>query len=281
MLILLFIRIVLAILAFLLVAAATCHILPRLGARGRRLADQLTRAPGLDLLVTYFTALPLIAGPIAGTLYLGDGIFAALAGLIAAILAQILAVLVWARIHEMLHPSETRGPRIVNTLNAKVGPLRNHAAVWITALCVPIFWVIRLAQYVVYPPLTRLVRFPRYNDPDWINVSRHKFQGLVGHDLIWCLYCDWMTGVWSLGSEMLRNVESFWCPIRFRSDRKCENCRIDFPDVATTWVAADATMSDVTALLDDKLAHGNHAWHAHPTRLTVGDTDPTPGTEHA
>ena len=47
-----------------------------------------------------------------------------------------------------------------------------------------------------------------------------KVEGLVGHDRIWCLYCDWMTGVWSLGTEMLRNVESFWCPLRFSSDAK-------------------------------------------------------------
>ena len=50
-------------------------------------------------------------------------------------------------------------------------------------------------------------------------------------DLIWCLYCDWMTGVYAFGGEMLRNVESFWCPIRFYDGKKCENCKIDFPDI--------------------------------------------------
>jgi hypothetical protein len=103
----------------------------------------------------------------------------------------------------------------------------------------------RLGQYLVYPPLTWLVRLPKYNTAEWVNVSRHKFEGLVGHDLIWCLYCDWMTGVWSLGTEMLRNVESFWCPIRFRSDKKCENCTLDFPDLDNGWAPADGTMADV------------------------------------
>ena len=102
-----------------------------------------------------------------------------------------------------------------------------------------------------------------------MNVSRQKFSGLVGHDLIWCLYCDWMTGVWSLGSEMLRNVESFWCPIRFHSEKKCENCKIDFPDVDTTWIPASGTMQEVTELLDEKLTGGEHSWHGHPARLTI------------
>ena len=107
-----------------------------------------------------------------------------------------------------------RGPRIVTFLNALVGPWRNFLAVWVTALVVPVFWIIRVSELVVYPCLIRLIRFPRYRQAEWVNVSRHKFTNLVGHDLIWCLYCDWMTGVWSLGSEMLRNVESFWCPIQ-------------------------------------------------------------------
>ena len=48
---------------------------------------------------------------------------------------------------------------------------------------------------------------------------------VIGHALIWCLYCDWMTGVWSLGTEMLRNVESFWYPIRLlvREVRKAKS----------------------------------------------------------
>jgi len=186
----------------------------------------------------------------------------------------VLAVLVWTEVHEWFHPSAVRGPRIVHTLNRKVGRWRNHSAVWITAMAVPVFFVIRLAEYVVYPPQSRLIGLPRYNHADWVNVSRQKFSGLVGHDLIWCLYCDWMTGVWSLGSEMLRNVESFWCPIRFHSEKKCENCRVDFPDVEATWIPASGTMQEVTDLLEEKLVGGNHAGHGHPTRQTVEGRDP-------
>ncbi|MEZ6162889.1 MAG: hypothetical protein R3B67_00435 [Phycisphaerales bacterium] len=104
-------------------------------------------------------------------------------------------------------------------------------------------------------------------------MSRHKFDGLVGHDLIWCLYCDWMTGVWSLGSEMLRNVESFWCPIRFLDDKKCANCSVDFPDVMNAWVPSDGSMGDVTELLERKYAGlgSGTPWFGHPEQggLTV------------
>jgi hypothetical protein len=93
-----------------------------------------------------------------------------------------------------------------------------------------------MAEVFVYPPIQWLTGFPSYRSGDWVNVSRHKFSGLVGHDLIWCLYCDWMTGIWSLGTEMLRNVESFWCPIRFSNTAKCDNCSVDFPDVKNEWV---------------------------------------------
>lgn len=278
MALLIFIRIVLFITFALLALAAILHLVPKLGAPGRRAAAWLCRAPGLDLVITYFTAIPLLVGPLAGLDYLGDGPFAALAGLIAAVMAQVLTVLIWTESHEILHPAAVKGPRIVHTLNAKVGRWRNHSAVWITALAVPLFFLIRVAQYVVYPPLTKLINLPAYNDADWVNVSRQKFDGLVGHDLIWCLYCDWMTGVWSLGSEMLRNVESFWCPIRFQSHKKCENCKIDFPDVDGSWVPHDADMQAVTNLLDQKLTGGNHAWHAHPTRLTI-DNEPLPTTD--
>jgi hypothetical protein len=111
---------------------------------------------------------------------------------------------------------------------------------------VPLFWLVRVVQMTIYPALVGLVGLPRYRTGEWVNVSRHKFAGLVGHGLIWCLYCDWMTGLWSLGSQMLRNIESLWCPIRFAEGKKCGHCALDFPDVAPRdrragWVPADGT----------------------------------------
>ena len=77
-----------------------------------------------------------------------------------------------------------------------------------------------------------------------------------------------MTGVWSLGTEMLRNVESFWCPIRFSCEKKCANCQIDFPDVNQGWVHASGNMSDVVRTLDRMYppAEQVQPWFGHPLR---------------
>lgn len=249
----------------MLTGAGALHLLPRLGAAGRTVSTAFCRAPALDLAITYF----LIGPPVVGA------IIAGWLGVPAAILGQIVGLQIWVVLHELAHPRASRGPRIVKSLNRIVGRWRNHTAVWITGIAVPLFWLVRVTQILVYPPITWLVGLPRYRTGDWVNVSRHKFDGLVGHDLIWCLYCDWMTGVWSLGSEMLRNVESFWCPIRFDSTKKCENCRIDFPDIEGTpntpsWIPSDGNMHDVTALLESQYTGRTHnPWFGHPTRVTI------------
>ena len=180
-------------------------------------------APLLDLPITYFTVAPLFVGPI----------IAGWPGLAGAVVGQVAGVLSWTVLHELANRRHMRGPRIVKVINREVGRVRNHAATWVTAIVTPVFWVIRVAELVVYPPLTWLVDLPAYRNADWVNVSRHKFKGLVGHDLIWCLYCDWMTGVWSLATEMLRNVESFWCPIRFDSSKKCATASLTSPTSRT------------------------------------------------
>jgi hypothetical protein len=184
-------------------------------------------------------------------------------------------VQIWELIHEALHRDAVRGPRIVKITNAQVGTMRNFVGTWITALVTPLFWFVRIAELTVYPLLTLIVRLPAYNQAEWVNVSRQKFDGLVGHDLIWCLYCDWMTGIWSLGTEMLRNVESFWCPIRFASGKKCDNCAVDFPDINNGWVAANGTMADVVATIEEKYSKdGPRAWFGHPVRVTIEGKEP-------
>jgi hypothetical protein len=259
----------------LLLGAISLHALNALGSLGKRLQSILWHAPGLDLLVAFFTNLPWVAAVVVWWYYpslpfeskpLNFGAY-----LLASILAQMLALTLWSWGHEIWHGNARRGPRIVKNLNSKVGAFRNHAAVWWTAWAVPLFTLIRIGEYFIYPPLTWLIRLPKYDDAQWVNVSRQKFNGLVGWDLIWCLYCDWMTGIWSLGSEMLRNVESFWCPIRFSSTNKCDNCSIDFPDVNTHWAKADGTMADVTAILDKQYPgpNGDNQWYSHPARLTI------------
>jgi hypothetical protein len=246
----------------LLVAAGLLHLLPRLGQVGQRLTEACCRVPLLDLLVFYFTVLPLFVGPLIAGWF----------GLLSAILAQLVTLLTWQTIHEALHSEAMKGPRIIKVLNQKFGTLRNLTAVYVTGFAIPIFWFVRMAELILYPPLVKLVNLPPYNAAEWISVSRQKFDGLIGHDLIWCLYCDWMTGVWSLGTEMLRNVESFWCPIRFSCDKKCANCAIDFPDVNAGWVHARGNMSDVVATLARMYPPANQpqAWFGHPLRREHG-----------
>jgi hypothetical protein len=79
-----------------------------------------------------------------------------------------------------------------------------------------------------------------------------------------------MTGIYSLGGEMLRNVESFWCPIRYYDGKKCENCAREFPDIDAGWVPAGGTMAQVSdtlvAMYDND---ADRAWFGHPVWLTV------------
>lgn len=240
---------------------------------GRAVCELCSRAPMLDLVVFGFTHGPWVGAGVIWWKYSDRSALWALAYLGVAIVAQAVALVIWSWAHEFMHPKARKGPRIVHTLNRRVGWFRNHVAVWWTALAVPVFTMIRLGELIIYPGLVWLVRFPRYPMGQWINISRQKFEGLVGYDLIWCLYCDWMTGVWSLGSEMLRNVESFWCPIRFLSPEKCANCSVDFPDVTGDWVKPppEGGMGDVAALLEKKYPGpgGVNSWFGHTTRLTV------------
>jgi hypothetical protein len=242
----------------LLLGAGCLHLLPRMGRTGERISAACCQVPLLDAIMCYFTILPLIIGPLV----------AGWNGLLIAIVAQTAALLIWETIHEAVHREAVKGPRIVKVLNKKFGPVRNLTAAYVTSFATPVFWFVRIAQLTIYPLLVWLVNLPPYKASEWVNVSRQKFSGLVGHDLIWCLYCDWMTGVWSLGSEMLRNVESLACPIRFSCEKKCANCSIDFPDVNDGWVHATGDMAEVAKTLDRMYpsAKTPQSWFGHPLR---------------
>ncbi|MGC4030746.1 MAG: hypothetical protein QM754_03205 [Tepidisphaeraceae bacterium] len=223
----------------------------------RRL-EALARTPMLDVILSLLTWIPWLVSYLAG----------GWAGLAGCVVGQFVALYGWCFVHELMHPVAKNGPRIVKFIDRHVGRWRNHLALWATLVVLPVFWLIRLATATIYWPLVWLLKFPKYRQAEWINVSRQKFDGLVGHDLVWCLYCDWMTGVYSLGAEMLRNVESFWCPIRYYDGKKCDNCKLDFPDIDNGWVKADGNMADVDQLMQDKYGQGQHAWFGHPVRLT-------------
>jgi hypothetical protein len=232
-------------------------LLSRLGESSKNISQAFTKAPLLDLIISTILWVPwLISGLIVGWL-----------GIVAAIIAQITVMQIWSFLHELAHRQEVKkGSRIYRFMNQRFGWWRNNIALWATTLAVPVFFVIRFAEVFVYPILVWVLEFPNYKHSDWVNISRHKFQGLVGQDLIWCLYCDWMTGVYSLGAEMLRNVESFWCPIRFYDGKKCENCKLDFPDLENGWVATNETMDDVEGLLEKMYGDRHRSWFGHQDR---------------
>ncbi|MBF2057430.1 MAG: hypothetical protein IGQ45_09450 [Cyanobacterium sp. T60_A2020_053] len=96
-------------------------------------------------------------------------------GIAIALLAELSALWVWIILHELTHQVETK-QKIHPTLSRAVGAWRNHLAVWITALAIPIFWFIRFGEWIVYPPLTWLIKLPKYDAKDWVNVSRQKFK---------------------------------------------------------------------------------------------------------
>jgi hypothetical protein len=236
--------------------------LPRLGGPGKTLLEYCTKAPGLDWVLALLICIPWIAGvAIAGV-----------SGLVGTVLAQVIAMQLWIVVHESMHRAAVKGPRSVGFINQRYGWWRNNLALWVTSVVLPVFFMVRLAEIVLYPCLVKLLGFRTYDHSEWISVSRQKFSGLVGHDLIWCLYCDWMTGVYSLGAEMLRNVESFWCPIRFYDGKKCENCQIDFPDIANGWVAPDGTMADVVQVLEENTSPDRPwSWFNHSDRVNNSD----------
>lgn len=246
----------LAILIFEVLLFLLLTSMPSLGTWGKDAVDACTKTPMLDWLLSFIILVPWLIG----------GLTVRWGGIVASLLAQVLAMQLWIFYHEFLNRNVAPGSRIARFHSQRIGWWRNHLALWVTSIIVPVFFLIRFSEVFVYPMLIWLLGFPKYKHSDWVNVSRHKFEGLVGHDLIWCLYCDWMTGVYSLGAEMLRNVESFWCPIKFYDGKKCENCRLDFPDLEGGWVDADGTMNDVEQVLNQMYDDRHRSWFGHPER---------------
>ena len=256
----LFFDIVITVAIFQTALAYAATFNDRLGDTGRRWAEACIKAPFIDLALGLFTWIPWFV----------LGLACGWRGVIGSIIGQVIGLYIWIIGHEYVCREAAAGPRIVKVLNRVVGRWQNHLALWVTAVAFPGFLFIRLMEVALWPALVALLGFPKYDQAKWVNISRQKFSGLIGHDLIWCLYCDWMTGVYSLGAEMLRNVESFWCPIRFYDGKKCDNCKLDFPDIDGGWVPADGNMQQVTETLEGMYGStGTRAWFGHPVRMTV------------
>ncbi|MHC4218705.1 MAG: hypothetical protein ACYSU7_09655 [Planctomycetota bacterium] len=215
-----------------LAAAVLLTLLPRAGRAGRAVAEACARAPLLDVIFALLTWVPWLAA----------GLAAGWTGFAGAIVGQVIVVVLWVRGHELAHREAVRGPRLVKVHRRLVGWWRNHLGLWFSALALGPLWMVRFAEILLYPFLQWFLGFPPY---------RHG---------------DWMTGVYALGGDMLRNVESFWCPIRFHNTKKCVNCVVDFPDVDDGWVPAEGSMADVEKTLLRFYGDGRREWFGHPAR---------------
>lgn len=216
--------------------------------------EMITRAPWLDAFISFFTWVPWAAGAwLSGW-----------RGVLAALVAQLLAIHAFCVIDRLIRGKQSR--TLTDAQAVVLGPVRNHLALLATTPAVLLFVICRVTEVLVYTPVAWLAKLPKYRHGDWVNLSRHKYDGLIGADLLWCWYCDWMTGLWALGSEMLRNIESFWCPIRFRDEVKNQNAIIDFPDIAN-WAKADGTMEDAVRAFEEHYdGKQENSWWGHPDR---------------
>ncbi len=220
-------------------------------------SDFFCKAYGLDLAISLLSWIPWAAG-----IYKYGFL-----GLVATVSAQIVMLYVFNFIHGKIIHRQKNAP-VKDALNKVVGPFRNHLGLFICLGSFPVFLILRLGEIVLYAPLRWTLGFPKYKEEEWVNISRQKIDGLVGHDMTWCLFCDWMTGVYSYGAEMLRNVESFWCPLKFQDGKKCANCQVDFPDIEQ-WAEADGGIQELHNLIVEKytpdMAEPN-TWFGHEHR---------------
>jgi hypothetical protein len=216
--------------------------------------DRIAQAPLLDLFVSLFTWAPWVAG----------ALLHGWPGVAAAVVAQLLFLHFFCIVHRLLRGK--KGRTLTDAQGRILGPFRNQLCLMVQTPAVLVFVQVRLAEILLYPAIAWLGKLPTYNTAEWVNLSRHKYDGLIGYDLLWCWYCDWMTGAWALGSEMLRNIESFWCPIRFLDPKKNANASTDFPDVAK-WAPPEGSMEDAVRAFE---AHYDgkrkNSWWGHPDR---------------
>ena len=218
------------------------------------ITENITRAPLLDVFVSLFTWVPWVSG----AWLLGWP------GIASAVVGQLVFLHAFCLVHRALRGK--KGRTLTDAQGRILGPFRNQLCLMVQTPAVLVFAQVRLAEMFLYPPVAWLGKLPTYKSSEWVNLSRHKYDGLIGYDLLWCWYCDWMTGLWALGSEMLRNIESFWCPIQFRDAEKNRNASTDFPDIAK-WAPADGTMEDAVRAFE---AHYDgkrpNSWWGHPDR---------------
>ena len=88
-----------------------------------------------------------------------------------------------------------------------------------------------------------------------------------------CMTCEENAATVTAKKEEAR-LEEEEMTLRFTDPGKCENCRVDFPDVADGWLSADGSMAEAEQLILDRYGDGRREWFGHPARLTVEGSPP-------
>jgi hypothetical protein len=213
-----------------------------------RRSDWMAKPPGIDLVVIMLTVVPGVYVWIKGV-QIHQHWAGGFAGFAVASVCQFIALELFHLFHTW-HATRkgVANLRINHTIGSRFGHWRNRLGLWVTVPSVPFFLVNRMGHFTGYIPLMVVLDFPRFNHADYISVSRQKIENLIGADLVWCLYCDWMTGGWSLTTAMLNEVESFWCPLTFVDREKCEKCSHFFR--MDLWAPSNATPEQMREALN-------------------------------
>lgn len=147
----------LAILTFEVLLFLLLTSMPSLGTWGKDAVDACTKTPMLDWLLSFIILVPWLIG----------GLTVRWEGIVASLLAQVLAMQLWIFYHEFLNRNVAPGSRIARFHSQRIGWWRNHLALWVTSIIVPVFFLIRFSEVFVYPMLIWLLGFPKYKHSDW------------------------------------------------------------------------------------------------------------------
>lgn len=136
------------------------------------ISEKIVRAPFLDILISVFTWIPWAVG-----FWLNGWI-----GVLSALFAQWLGIYVFCLMDRVIRgkPADT----LTAAQGRVIGPFRNHLALLATTPATVAFVAVRLTEILVYPVVAWLAKLPTYKSSEWVNLSRHKYAGLIGPDLL-------------------------------------------------------------------------------------------------
>jgi hypothetical protein len=157
--------------AIIFIELAVIAILTRIA---YAVTDRVAEAPLLDIIVSLFTWVPWLSGAwLMGW-----------TGVAAAVVGQLCFLHAFCLTHRMLRGR--KGRTLTDAQGRILGPFRNQLCLMVQTPAIIVFTQVRLAEIFLYPPVAWLGKLPTYQASEWVNLSRHKYDGLIGYDLHWC-----------------------------------------------------------------------------------------------